>query len=106
MLRTRQNIAIFLLVCFLPVVTPKEFIHYMFRHVDTICHFHSDRTVGIVHKHCSILQITASAFVPEQKPPLAGKIVHPAICFLPDQPFISEISCNLSFLRAPPDPVF
>jgi hypothetical protein len=106
MLRIRQNTALFLLVCFLPVITPKEFIHSLFGHEDTHCLYHSDLTIGTVHRHCSILQITSSTFVHEHKALLQGKIIHLIACFIPDQSFISEISFHISFLRAPPALVF
>jgi len=105
MLRIRQNIALFLLVCFLPVVTPKEFIHSLFGHEDTHCHYHPDLTIEKAHRHCGILQVTASSFVSEFKTVLPGKIVNNFVCFFPDQSFISGISYHLSFLRAPPEQI-
>ncbi|MGA3013452.1 MAG: hypothetical protein ABSD71_05400 [Bacteroidales bacterium] len=97
-----QYISILLLVCFLPIVTPKEFVHDLFGHEDTIDHYHSDVTIEKVHKHCEILQITFSSFLSSLKIFFQKKEVNDCLYFYPQQSFIPEISVNLSSLRAPP----
>jgi hypothetical protein len=98
----RHHISVVLLVCFLPVITPKEFIHAFLGHEDTECNGHPALTIDKVHQHCKILQITASSFLGGlKKSPLPG-IFRKASYFFSAQTFISGVSIHLSFLRAPP----
>lgn len=102
MVKVNRYISILLLVCFLPIVTPKEFIHDLFGHEDTIDHYHSDITIEKIHKHCSILQVTFSSFLSSLKIFFQKKEVNDCLYTYSPQSFIPEISVNLSFLRAPP----
>lgn len=94
-----QYISILLLVCFLPIVTPKEFIHDLFGHEDTIDHYHSAVTIEKVHKHCSILQVTFSSFISGLKIFCLKKEVNDCLYSFPRQFFIPGISVNLSFFK-------
>jgi hypothetical protein len=98
----RRYISVVLLVCFIPVITPKEFIHALMGHDDTECYWHSDVTVDKIHQHCKILQITASAFVADLKNILSPGTVHKTCYFFSAQSFISGISFHISYLRGPP----
>jgi hypothetical protein len=102
MFNIRRQISILLLVCFLPVITPKEFIHALLGHDDTECYYHSDLTIDKIHRHCKILQITASSFIADLKNYLLHSVFQRAIYFFSAQSFISGISFHLSHLRAPP----
>jgi hypothetical protein len=98
----RRYIPVVLLISFLPVITPKEFIHALMGHTDTECYWHSDVTISKIHQHCKILQITASSFVAEIKNFLIPRLLQKTIYFFSAQSFVSGISFHLSFLRAPP----
>jgi hypothetical protein len=98
----RRYISVLLLVCLLPVITPKEFIHALMGHDDTECYYHSNLTVGKIHQHCKILQITASSFIADLKNYLLHSVFQRAIYFFSARSFIYGISFHLSYLRAPP----
>jgi hypothetical protein len=98
----RSHISVVLLVCFLPVITPKEFIHAFMGHEDSECNGHSALTIDKVHQHCKILQITASSFVAEFRNFLFPGHFQKEIWSFPAQSFIPGISFHLSSLRAPP----
>jgi hypothetical protein len=83
-------------------VTPKEFIHDLFGHEDTIDHYHSDATIEKIHKHCSILQISFSIFISSLKSFFQKTEIDKCTYSFQQQSSIPEISVNLSFLRAPP----
>ena len=102
MFNIRRQISILLLVCFLPVITPKEFIHALLGHDDTECYYHSDLTIDKIHRHCKILQIMASSFVAELKSFLIPTLFQKTLYFFSTQSFISDISFHLSYLRGPP----
>jgi hypothetical protein len=98
----RRYISIALFICFIPVITPKEFIHDLMGHNDTDCLWHPDKTVNKAHQHCKILQITASAFVAELKIFSIQTFHQKSIYFFSSHSFISGISFHISNLRAPP----
>ncbi|TRZ71660.1 MAG: hypothetical protein D4R97_06510 [Bacteroidetes bacterium] len=102
MFKVNRYISIFLLVCFLPVVTPREFIHDLLGHEDTLDIYHSTATLEKLHKHCSILQVTFSSFVSYLKNFLFQKEFYNSFYSFPHQSFIPGVSVNLSSLRAPP----
>ncbi|MGA2822857.1 MAG: hypothetical protein ABSE72_04960 [Bacteroidales bacterium] len=102
MSKVNRYISILLLVCFLPVVTPKEFIHDLFGHEDTLDHYHSDITIEKIHKHCSIFQISFSIFISSLKSFFPKKEIDNCAYSFPQQTYIPGLSVNLSFLRAPP----
>jgi hypothetical protein len=97
-----RDIAFFLLLCFLPVITPKEFIHGLFGHEDTSDVFHVTTSVEKVHKHCSLLQMTFSTFFSGVKNYQSVKDAELVIHLFPLLAFIPVMSVNLSHLRAPP----
>jgi hypothetical protein len=102
MSKLNRYISFLLLVCFLPVVTPKEFIHDLFGHEDTQDHYHSAVTIEKIHKHCSILQISFSIFISFLKSFFLKKEIDNCAYSFPQQTYIPGISVNLSYLRAPP----
>jgi hypothetical protein len=102
MFSIRGHISVLLFVCILPVITPKEFIHALLGHDDTECYGHSGLTINKIHQHCKILQITASSFVSELKKIVLHNFFQKANYFFSSKSFISGISFQLSFLRAPP----
>ena len=103
MLKISRYISILLLVNFLPFVIPKEYIHELFGHEDSLDRYHSDLTFEKAHKHCGILQITTSSFVRNSRTVLTtGSLINIA-CILPVQNFIAGISYHISLLRAPPE---
>jgi len=102
MFKLNRYLSILLLACFLPVVTPREFIHELFGHEDTQDIFHSTPTIEKIHQHCSLLRVTFSTFVPHLQPFLLQKVLNIAFYSLPHFSFIPGISVNLSFLRGPP----
>lgn len=102
MFKVKRYISILLLVGFLPVLTPKEYIHDLFGHEDTHENYNSALTIDKAHKHCSILQVTFSTFVSLQKNFLQGQEFNNSVYIFPDQSFIPELSVHLSYLRGPP----
>jgi hypothetical protein len=102
MFKVNRYISILLLVCFLPVVTPREFIHDLFGHEDTHDDYHPAVTFEKAHKHCSILQITFSSFISYLKNFLLEQEFDNSVYSFPVRSFIPGISVDLSYLRAPP----
>ena len=102
MFKVKQYFSILLLVSFLPVLVPKEYIHDLFGHEDTFENYQSALTIEKAHKHCSILQVSFSCFVSFQKNYLRGQEFNNAVYIFPHQSFIPELSVHLSYLRGPP----
>jgi hypothetical protein len=102
MINVNRYISIFLLACFLPVMTPREIIHDLFGHEDTHDVYHSTVTIEKLHRHCSIYQMTFSSFISFLKSFSPEKEVNNSFYFFPHEEFIPAISVNLSSLRAPP----
>ena len=100
--KLNRYISFLLLVCLLPVVTPREFIHDLFGHEDTQDHYHSAVTIEKIHKHCSIFQISFSIFLSSLKSFFPTKEIENCAYSSPQQTYIPGISVNLSYLRAPP----
>lgn len=105
MIKMNRYISIFLLVCFLPVLTPKEFIHNLFGHEDTNDIYHSSITIEKQHRHCGILQITFSSFISYLKNVIHEKEFCYSVYNFHSKLFIPGISVNLCHLRAPPSRV-
>lgn len=102
MSKLNRYISILLFVSFLPVITPKEYFHDLFGHVDTHDYYHPDVRIEKLHRHCSILQVTFSSFVSYLKNFLFQKEFNYTFYSFPYQSFIPGVSVNISCLRAPP----
>jgi hypothetical protein len=100
--RITRYISILLLVSFLPILTPREFIHDLFGHEDTFDAYHSALVIERVHTHCSILQVTFSTFISTLKVFSVKKEVSNCPYAFSRTLFIPAISVHLSSLRAPP----
>jgi hypothetical protein len=100
--RIARHISVFILVCFLPVITPKEYIHDLFGHEDTPDLYHPATIVEKAHKHCTILHFVFHSFVSLLKPFLAGEDPFQSLLTVASRSFIPGLSVNLSSLRAPP----
>jgi hypothetical protein len=100
-----RYISILLIVSFLPVIIPREFVHNLFGHDDTCDFYHAAKTIEKAHTHCSILQITFSTFISSLKNFLPQNEVTGSDYTFSCRSSIPGISVHLSALRAPPAPI-
>ena len=98
----RKYVAIFFLLVISLFIVPKEYIHALSGHEDTICYFHNNTTIEKHHHHCAILNFTAPLYISVASNQLLVKVVKFENVFLNDYSFLLIDLSNLSDLRAPP----
>ena len=98
----KKHIAIFFLVLISLLIVPKEFIHSLTGHEDTICFWHNGKTLEKPHHHCGILNFNAPLFLVASSFQLPVSSLHFQLHFLNDYSCCFSDFINLSYLRAPP----
>jgi len=102
MIQINRYLSFLLLVCLLPVLTPREVVHDLFGHEDTHDVYHSLVTIEKLHKHCNIFQVTFSTFIYSLKKVSINKEINYFEYSFSQQNFTPGKSVSLPFLRAPP----
>lgn len=98
----KKYIAIIFLFLISLLIIPKEYIHALSGHEDTICYFHNNKILEKQHHHCAILNFNAPLYLTAFKSqvPVVSKLQR--FCFINDYSFYFIDLTNLSSLRAPP----
>ena len=103
MLRSiKKHIAILFLVLISLLIVPKEFIHSLAGHEDTVCFWHNGKTLDKHHHHCAILNFNAPPYVETSGTNLEVSSFNFYIHSLNDYTCYFNDFTNLSYLRAPP----
>lgn len=98
----RQITSWFLLAAFLLAAAPKELIHEIAGHEDTVDLFHTDPQVGALHVHCCALLLSLPSFIGSAELSLPLQLIElaPLHCSIESVCFFSSSIC--SFGRGPP----
>ena len=100
--KIRKYLAVLFLSLISLFIVPKEYIHELSGHEDTLCFSHHNNILEKSHHHCSILNFNAPQFVTAISCHLLADNVQLHIFFIDDYNFNYQDLTNLSSLRAPP----
>jgi len=98
----RKYVSVLFLFLISLLIVPKEYIHDLAGHEDTLCFFHNGKIVEKPHHHCAILNFNAPLYISASSSQQPAKAVKFENIFLADYSFILSDLSNLSDLRAPP----
>lgn len=97
-----RHIASGLILTFIIALIPNEYVHFLYGHEDTHCHYHPELTLEKRHHHCQILRHQFSVFVDVIIPRVPDKPCFPENPVIPDNHFFFSNSHSHYSPRSPP----
>ena len=97
-----RHIASGLILIFIIALIPNEYVHFLYGHEDTHCHYHPELTLEKRHHHCQILRHQFSVFVDVIIPRVPDKPCFPESPVIPDNHFSFSNSHSHFSPRSPP----